>query len=266
MFINTTEINTALSDLKKGIANYDAWVYFAINDLKQKFRRSVLGPFWITLNMCILIVTIGIVFSNLFNQNIWQTLPYIALGIMIWGFISTTLNESAVSLIEAGPFIRSIPLPICHHLFRVIMRNIIILGFNFTIYMLMVVANVLELGYTILLFVPSLLLLLITLTNISIIFAIISARYRDLPQIISNLLQIMFYFTPIFWTVDRFANNSKLITCNPFYYLIDILRSPLLGIVPSLNNYIICICMCLLTMIIALTLYSRTYSKIVYWV
>jgi lipopolysaccharide transport system permease protein len=63
-------------------------------DLKQSYRRSPIGPFWLTVNSGILIATMGVVFGVLFDMELRDYLPYLAVGLVTWNFLSTALNEA----------------------------------------------------------------------------------------------------------------------------------------------------------------------------
>ena len=78
----------AFADLIGGARLYELWSRFAFHDIRQRFRRSVLGPFWLTLSMGIMVGAMGLVFSTLFQQDMGKTLPYIATGLIFWGLRS----------------------------------------------------------------------------------------------------------------------------------------------------------------------------------
>jgi ABC-type polysaccharide/polyol phosphate export permease len=257
----------SFSDLWLGLKNYEAWTQLALNDVRLKFRRSVIGPFWITITMAVMITTMSVVFSVLFKQDIRKTIPFVTVGIIFWGFLTTTINEGAVAFSEAGPFIRNIPAPLSTHLYRVIKRNAIILAFNFVIFLFVWVIFGLNIGIgNLLLFVLGLLIFTVTLAFMVLIVATLSARFRDIPQIITNALQVLFYITPIFWSPEHFSSESRLLKFNPLFYFFDIVRTPLLGHAPSISSYAVCIGLAFVVAVVAVAIYSKAYTKIAYWV
>jgi ABC-2 type transport system permease protein len=78
----------AFADILNGARLYELWIRFAVHDIRQRFRRSVLGPFWLTLSMGTMVATLGFLFSAVFNQDVAKTLPYIATGIIFWGLLT----------------------------------------------------------------------------------------------------------------------------------------------------------------------------------
>ena len=192
----------------------------------------MLGPFWLTLSMGIMIGAMGLVFSTLFHNDVRQTLPYIATGIIFWTLLTSCINEGTAVFISAEGFIRNVPLPISIHFYRMMARNVIIWLFNMAIYVLICVAFQLWPGWPLLLFVPGLILFVINAAWMALMAAIVSTRYRDIPQLIINFIQVVFYVTPIFWSIQSVGGRPAFVALNPFYHLIEIVRAPLLGMKP----------------------------------
>ena len=80
-------------DLLAGVRAWPLWTMLGWNDIRQRYRRSVLGPFWITISMAIFIALLGVIYSHIFNIGLKTYLPYLSLGYIIWGFISDDRGE-----------------------------------------------------------------------------------------------------------------------------------------------------------------------------
>ena len=256
----------AFVDLVKGFRLYELWIRLASHDIRQRFRRSVLGPFWLTLSMGILVGTLGLVFSTLFQQNVGKTLPYISTGIIFWGLLTGCINEGATVFISAEAFIRNVPTPLSVHFYRMMARNIIIWVFNMAIYLAVVVYFGLMPGWNALLFIPGFILFLINAAWISLAVGVLSTRYRDIPQIVANLIQVVFFLTPIFWSPVTLPNRPAFVVLNPFYHLIEIVRAPLLNEAVSPMSWELCIAMALAGLGFTALLYRRAHARIPYWV
>ena len=76
-------------DLLAGIRAWRLWTMLGWNDIRQRYRRSVLGPFWITISMAVFITLLGVIYSHIFKIELKTYLPYLSLGYIIWGFIAT---------------------------------------------------------------------------------------------------------------------------------------------------------------------------------
>ena len=125
----------AFPDLIDGLMRYEAWLYFAFNDLRIRFRRSMLGPIWITLSMAIMIGTMAFVFSTLYNQDINKTLTYIATGLIFWSLLTSCITEGSSAFIDNGNYISNVQSPLSVYLYRVIARNFLIFIFNSIIFL-----------------------------------------------------------------------------------------------------------------------------------
>ncbi|WP_095152895.1 ABC transporter permease [Pseudomonas sp. Irchel s3b5] len=260
-------INVALMDVAAAVKRYSLVGMLGWQDVRQRYRRSAIGPFWLTISMGVMIGTIGIVFGQIFNAPIKEFLPFLAAGMILWGFIATSITEACASLIAAEGIIKQLPIPLFVHILRTLWRNIIILGHNIIIFPLVLLAVQQPLGFYSLLSIFGFALLIFNLAWISLILAILCARYRDLAQIVSSLLQIAFYLTPIMWLPSLLPQKSTtyLLDFNPIYHLIQVVRAPLLGQEVSTLSWGISGVMALLGWSAAIIFYGRYKRRIAYW-
>ena len=153
----------ALRDLWDGLQRPELWWIFAFHDIKQRFRRSTLGPLWLTLTMGIMIAALGFVFSQLFKQEISSFLPYLAVGLIFWGLLTSAINEGCNAFIAGEGYIRNVPMPISVHFYRSFARNLIIWAHNMVIYFLVIALFPLQWSWNMLLFFPGFALFLVNL-------------------------------------------------------------------------------------------------------
>lgn len=255
-----------MADLIDGARRYPLWTHLAVHDIRQRFRRSVLGPFWLTLTMGVMIGAMGLVFSTLFHQDIRETLPYIATGIIFWGLLTSCINEGTLAFISAESFIRNVPVPVSVHFYRMMARNVIIWLFNMAIYVLIVLAFRISLGRSVILFLPGFVLFLVNTAWIALASAILSTRYRDIPQVINNFIQVVFFITPVFWSPTVMASRPAFVTLNPFYHLLAVVRDPLLGAPPPAQSWLSCVMLAIVGLAVTAWLYRRAHARIAYWV
>jgi ABC-type polysaccharide/polyol phosphate export permease len=256
----------AFADLLNGARLYELWSRLAFHDIRQRFRRSVLGPFWLTISMGTLVAVLGLVFSTLFHQDVAKTLPYISTGIIFWGLLTSCITEGTTVFISAESYIRNLPIPLSVHFYRMMARNIMIWGFTMAIYVVVLVYFELTLGWNALMFIPGFMLFLINTAWISLSVGVLSTRYRDVPQVIANVIQVVFFLTPIFWSPETLPNRPAFVLFNPFYHLIEIVRAPLLGEVAPLLSWGLCIGMAVAGLGFTAWLYRRAHARIAYWV
>jgi ABC-type polysaccharide/polyol phosphate export permease len=254
-----------LRDIVHGLLDARLWIRLGWEDVRQRYRRSLLGPFWLTLSMGLMVGTLGLVYAKLFGMDLHDYLPYLALGLIIWSLIGTTLNEGAVCFIASEGLIRQIRIPLTVHVLRNITRNVIILGHNATI--LVVVAFVFAIvpGWTGLLVIPGLALLLVNLYWLNILLGALSTRFRDIPPLIGSVLQMVFFVTPIMWSPATLKGRAMVVEFNPVYYLVEIVRDPLLGRAPSPEVWFIVIGITAVVSVVSFAFFARFRERIAYW-
>ena len=97
-----SRILAAVQDLYDGLRQSELWLTLGWHDIRQRYRRSVAGPFWITISMAMMIAGIGYLSSGILNQRIDDYLPYLAAGIIVFGRIQSLVNEGCNVFIETS--------------------------------------------------------------------------------------------------------------------------------------------------------------------
>ena len=90
---------SAWLDVKEGLQSWRLWWLLGIGDIRQRYRRSRLGQFWITLSVAIFVTVLSVVYAAIFRQPITQYLPYLATTFVVWGLISGIVNDSAMAFV-----------------------------------------------------------------------------------------------------------------------------------------------------------------------
>jgi ABC-type polysaccharide/polyol phosphate export permease len=261
-------IKSGISDLVESFARLDLIYILGWHDVRQRYRRSILGPFWLTLSMAVLISSIGIVFGNIFKTPLRFFLPYLTAGMILWVYIFSVITEGCTAFIVNEAIIRQIKLPLFTNILRMIWRNIVIFGHNIIIYPLVLMLVGGNIGWMSLIAIPGFILLTINLCWMSLMLGVMSCRYRDFPQMINSVFQVIFYGTPIMWVPSQIADVhylKYLLDLNPFTHLIEIVRAPLMGQEPSLINWVFAGSMALLGWILTILFYGKYRKRIAYW-
>lgn len=267
--MNSFSINiaTGWADIQSALIKHNQITVLGGQDIATRYRRSKVGAFWLTINMGVLIGALGFIFGMLFHQPMAEYLPYLATGQIFWGFFSATISEGSVSFIAASDTILQIRLPLFTHVARALWRNLIIFSHNLLILPILFLTFLKPVGWIALLLIPGLLLLILNLTWMMLIVAVICTRFRDGTQIIQNFLQVMFYVTPIIWspTLVPTRAGTMVLDLNPFYHLLQIVRSPLLGELPTTSTWVIVILMASVGWLVALLFFGVYRKRIPYW-
>jgi len=238
-------------------------------DIKQSYRRSILGQMWITVGMAVTIAAIGVVFGTIFGTPLRIFLPYLASGFIVWALLTGIINDGTKAFIAADRMINQLPLPKLAHLIRVVWKNILLTGHNIIIFPVVVLIVGGSINETIWLWPIGLALSIISLTGLALFLSVIATRFRDLPPIVSAVMTVAFYITPVIWMRESVSNSEivqTLLTVNPFYHLLQIARMPLLGEFPTLQNWILAILVTMGFWVLGFVTFKKYEDRIAYWV
>jgi ABC-type polysaccharide/polyol phosphate export permease len=235
------------------------------NDIRQRYRRSTLGPFWITLSTGLFILVLGVIYGRLFNVDLATYLPYFAVGYIVWGFMSSATINCCSALLEAERIIKQIRRPFSVYVLRVLWREAVIFMHTAIIFVPLLLAFHVNLGAVTLLAIPGFALVFLNQVWVGLVLAILNARFRDVLQIVTTASQILLFATPIMYPVSALGDASMIAHVNPVFHFVDIVRAPLLGEVPATVSWLVALGTLCLGYTVALLLLRRTHHRIVYW-
>jgi ABC-type polysaccharide/polyol phosphate export permease len=255
----------AVDDLYAGIVSWRLSHFLAWQDVKHRYRRSTLGPIWLTLSFGIQVLSMGFLSSFLFTLSITKSLPYVCAGMLFWSLITQMINDGANLFVGTSRYITQIKCPLTVFLMQTVWRNIIISTHNVMIYVVIAVLLVVIPGPSILLWPLGIALAMISLSWMALVLAILSARYRDVPVMILNLLNILFWFTPLMYFPEQLGRRRFIADYNPFTHIIALMREPLLGGVPTLNDWLVVLALAVFGWAGTFLFFARFRARIVYW-
>lgn len=264
----------SFDDLRGGWGQRQLWGHLGWQDIKQRYRRSVLGPIWITISMAVTAVALGILYAGLFGNDLAVQLPYILVGFIVWGFISGCVLEGADVFIANEGLIKHLPSPLSVHVYRLVWRQALLFGHNMLVYLVMLVIFPQPLSWTVLVAVPAFLLLMVNGAWIALLLGIVTTRFRDLTPITQSIVQLMFFMTPIVWIYEDFLNSdnpviadrARLAEINPFLHYLEIVRRPLLGQEQHLRHWVVVLVITVVGWALTLFVLRRYRSRVSYWV
>lgn len=263
---SSTAVKKFLNDLKEGFYAYPIWITLGWKDVRSRYKRSILGPFWITLSLAVTVTMMGFLYGVLFHQKLALYLPYLSSGIIIWNLISITLNDSTSVFIKSAGIIRQIRLPLSIHVFRIIVKNLIIFFHNFIVFVVVALIFTIHLTWSIFLFPLALFLLMVNMLWVGLLLGTACARFRDVEPIITSLVQILFFITPVIWVPSALGNREWISQFNPLTQYMDILRDPLLGKTPPITSWLSVVVVTLFGWTLTTILISKYRARVAYWV
>lgn len=263
--LTAKQLDLAVDDVWTGISSWRLSHFLAWQDIKQRYRRSTLGPIWMTLSFGVQIFTMGFLSAALFGAQFDKSFPYVCAGMLLWALITQVINDGTGLFVASARYITQIKCPLTAFLLQTIWRNLIIAGHNVAIYVAIALYFVVVPSPSMVLWPLGLLLVVICLSWIALIVAVISARYRDVPVIISNILAVLFWLTPLMYFPEQLGKRRFIADDNPFTHMIALVREPLLGRTPTLNDWLIVFAIAVIGWVGTFLFFARFRSRIVYW-
>ncbi len=236
-------------------------------DIRLRYRGSVLGPLWLTLSTAVMVAALGVLYSTLFKMNLHDYLPFLALSLVLWGFLSSLVGEACLCFTMAEGMIRSVRMPFTLHAERTVVRNVLTLAHN-----VIVIVGVYAIfdtwpGWDAALALPGVLLWLIDSIAICLLLGTFCARFRDIPPIVGSVMQIAFFVSPIIWKPELLQGSSaRWLPANPFYSLLEIVRAPLLREVPATVTWLSALGYSAALCILAWFVFARLRGRLAFWV
>jgi ABC-type polysaccharide/polyol phosphate export permease len=259
---------TASQDFIAGLRRWDVFARLGWFEVKRRYRRTVIGPLWGTLNLSVFIMALGTVGGGLLNKNFSDYLPFLAAGMIMWIFLSTIISESCSLFVSSQNLFKQMQFSYSSLAYALVWRNFIVFLHNLAAYFLFFVLTVPHLitPWT-LLAIPGLVIVITNGVWVALLFGMICLRFRDLQQLVTTFLQIGMFITPVFWTPDSLTGTRRFIfvELNPLYSMIEIVRAPLMGTPPAQLVYITAGLVTIAGWTITLLFFGYFRKRIAYW-
>lgn len=269
----TRSLKRALGDLSTGLRSRELWLHLGWQDIKQRYRRSLLGPLWITIATGVTAVAMGLLYSQLFDEDIKTFLPYVTLGFIFWGFIEGSILDGADVFAKNEGLIKQIPAPLSVHVYRLVWRQLIIFAHNIVIYLILLAIFPQPLSWTVVLIIPAMILFVANSAWVAIVFGTLTTRFRDIGQLLSTAVRLVFFMTPIIWSAQSLqkvagddSSRAKIVEINPMFHYLEITRGPLLGQHVEFYHWAIVIGCTALGWLLALLILRNYRARVSYWV
>jgi len=249
------------------VKNLRTCLQWAWLDIVCHYRRSRIGPLWETINILVMVLGLSVVSSAVIGGDVTDLIGYIGLGIIIWTTISTLIMEGTTTFVRNAGLITTSNVSIDCYVGRTVLRALIVFCHHIVLYFLGLALLLVPLSWTSLLALPGIALLFINGYWVGVVLAFLCARFRDLEQIIRNLLQLAFFVTPVFWKAELVVSSKRaIVDYNVLFYFIEIIRAPLLGQVPPLKYYAVALGCTIIGYLIAVLVYQRMRRRLAFFV
>jgi len=241
-------------------------LYLAWTDTKVRYKKSVLGPFWLTFGNLIGVLGLSVVWANLLKEDMQTFVPSLTIGMIVWQLIAGTIGEGATTFVRQASLIRNVAIPHWFFVIRALSRQIINLLHNLIIVVGVVWYFDLPLQAETWLALPGILLVLANLFWMTYALGLLGARLRDIEFFVNALLPLLFFISPVIFRPDRLPVDLQIIWLNPLSYFIEIVRSPFLATIPSMNSYLVTVAILLVGMALTVVLVKFKGRQLAFWV
>jgi ABC-2 type transport system permease protein/lipopolysaccharide transport system permease protein len=261
-----SQFGLAAADFAAAVRLWPLWTRLGWNDILYRYRRSTLGPFWATVNIAITVIALGVVYSQIFNLPVRQLMPYVCAGLIVWGFVSSILLDAGSLFSGSESYIKQVRLPYTLYMCRFVFSKTMLFLHDLPIYIAVLLYFQIWPGAVALYAIPGFLLLAINSAFASLAIGMAAARFRDIPRIIASLAQVLFLVTPIIWMPDLLGPQLYLAHGNPLFHLIEIVRAPMLGALPSELTIRVMLSITTINILVTALFFLRFRNRIAYWI
>jgi lipopolysaccharide transport system permease protein len=253
-------------ELMDGAYNWRVWHLLGVNDLRNRYARSRFGQGWLILSTGAMIGTMAAVWSLLWNQSLRELMPFIGISMIMWNFFSQILTECPSIFVLQSNYYRNQKMNFSVSVYSVIYKNVIILAHNFIIVVILIIIFGLPINWWLLQIIPAFMITCITMVWFGYLMAMICVRYRDIIQLITTWLTVLFFITPIMWKPDFLPRQYQFIVdWNPLAQFLELLRGPLLGGPVSAHTWGTTIAIALGGGLLSLPLIGHYQRRVIFW-
>ena len=259
-------VGKAMEDMRQGVTHWRVWYSLGMNDVKQRYRRSRVGQFWLTISMAVSILAMGIVFSVLFNMNTREYLPFVGISMTTWGLISSLVNEMTGTFIQSDSYLRSYPGPRSIVLYRTVFRNVVLFAHNLVLIPPLMIYGSIPVTFASAAFLFGFAFIVVNSIWVGLLFGMLATRFRDMQQIVQNMIAVIFFLTPVMYRPEQIVHRlPALVYWNPFSVFLELIRAPLLGEIPGFFFYAYAFVFTIIGFAIGIPFFARFRSRIAYW-
>lgn len=256
----------AVQDLRVGSLSFHVWPTLAWTEIRQRYRRSMLGPFWLTVSIGVMIAGMGPLYSRLFGQATSTYFPHLAVSLVVWLLLASLINEGCVCFTGAEGLIKEGRMPLTVHVLRVVWKNLIIFAHHCLILVIVFCFYPPPITWALLLVPLAIVAIGINAVWVSLFLGMLCARFRDIPLIIQSIVQVMFFLTPVLWQPKFLGRHAWAAQWNPLNHLLEIVRVPLLDGRVAAHSWAAVLGMLLIGFSFAILVFARFRARIAYWV
>jgi lipopolysaccharide transport system permease protein len=255
----------ALADLQRAARLLHVIAFMAAGDLRARYRRSVLGPFWMTLGTAAGTLGLGLVWSELLRMDRASFVPSLTAGLIMWQLLSGCITEATTTYWRQSAILRNLSVPLSMPPIQMLLKHLINFLHNLPVFVAVVLIFRLHVGWVTLLALPGLLLVAANLLWMTLLFSMLGARFRDFEYVVGAAMPVLMFLSPVFYRPSYLPFNGRFVWLNPLSHLIEIVRYPLLGSAAPGFVVLSTLLMAAIGWAVTLWLFNAKRNRIAYW-
>jgi len=262
-----TDLFLALKDIASGAAQYRIWIELAVEDIRSRYLRSFIGIGWVFVSFAFFVLVKIIIFAPLSGKSLEFFAPYVTVGFFVWTFISYSMAEGSTTFISAKNWIKGSRIPLSVFAYRSVLRNTILTLINGIVAFLIIAYFHRTISTTAFIALGMFMVMLLNAIWVMFFLGALGARYQDFVHLVSTIMRIMLFLTPIFWIPEQMgALWDRVLIFNPFAHFLISIRDPLLyDSVPMLSITVVGV-ISGVGLTASLLLFSVARRRIPFWV
>lgn len=262
----STGIRTAVADWRTSFHRAPLWANLAVEDLRDRYRRTIFGLLWVVIAFTLFIAVKVVVFGQLTRVPMAEFGLFVSIGFGLWTYINAIVMDGCTAYMHARPWILGTSTPYPIYLLQAIFRNWLTFMLTMVVMAIALFWRPVPWSFAMLWAVPALIAYVLTSLWLMAVLAPLCVRHRDLHHALQTVMRLVFFATPILWMPSTNARLAAIAEWNPIAHFIAVARDPLMYNTVPIDSWIVVLAFNLVGIPLGLYVYARTRSNLVFWV
>jgi ABC-type polysaccharide/polyol phosphate export permease len=258
-------LTAALRDWNRAFCMWRLWTALGMEDLSDRYRRTLLGIFWVAASFAAFVFIKVLVFQQMASVPVAEFALYVTIGFGLWTFISSMVIDGCLVYTGSRGWILGSNIPYPVFFLQCIYRNLLVFGMILVVVAASVAWHKEEWSPVMLAAIPALVVYVVTSLWLVAIFAPLCARYRDLLHLMQTIMRLMFFATPIIWMTPRAGVLAIVAKYNVATHFIEIVRKPLIYDTVPYDSWMVVVAVNAVGLLVGYLSYALTRNRIAYW-
>lgn len=242
------------------------WVNLALEDLRDRYRRTMFGMLWVVISFVVFVVVKVAVFGQLASASTSEFALYVTIGFGLWNYINSMVIDGCSAYLQARPWILGTAIPYPVFILQAIYRNAMVFCMILVVMTIGLAWKPTPWAAAMLWALPALLAYLLTSVWLTCLLAPLCARFRDLHHAIQTFMRLLFFATPILWMPSSNGRLAEIAHWNPAAHFVAVVRDPLLYNSVPWDSWGVVLAINLFGFPLGFLAYSRSRPNVIFWI